>query len=266
MILAVDIGNTTTMVGIYEAEKLTGFYHIASKTNRETGLSTTADEIGLKIRQLLQIHHRADVPVEKLVVCSVVPDLIQVYTEMAEKYFKAKTWVLDHESDLGMKIDVDEPAQVGPDRLANAIAVKEVHGSPAIVVDLGTATTFDVVNDNGDYVGGAIAPGILTSSAELFRKASRLFPVQLEKPDRCIGSNTADSMKSGIFYGALGMIDYIVEKIIAELGKKKVKVIATGGYAEMFSLHSKYIQKVDPVLTLTGLILAYKRNNVTNNV
>jgi len=260
MILAVDIGNTTTMVGIYEAEKLTGFYRIASKTNKDVGLPTTADEIGLKIHQLLQIHRKGDVLVEKLVVCSVVPDLIQVYTEMAEKYFKAKTWVLDHESDLGMKIDVEEPAQVGPDRLANAIAMREIYGSPAIVVDLGTATTFDVVNDSGDYIGGAIAPGVLTSSAELFRKASRLFPVQLEMPDKCIGSNTADSMKSGIFYGTLGMIDYIVEKIIAELPKKKVAVIATGGYAEIFSKQSKYIQKVDPVLTLTGLILAYKRS------
>jgi type III pantothenate kinase len=258
MILTFDIGNTTTMAGIFEAEKLTGFGRIV--LNIETGLAATTDEIGIKVDRFLQIYNKKGVQIEGIAICSVAPDFTALYCEMTEKYLNCKPWILDHRADLGLKIAVDQPKQVGPDRLANAIAAKTIYGSPSIVVDLGTATTFDVIDAKGDYIGGAIAPGVQTSSAELFRKAARLFPVELEKPPKYIGANTADAMKSGIFYGTLGMIDYMVSKIIGELGEDGVKVIATGGYAEKFAPYSEYIQESDAALTLRGIMLAYERN------
>ena len=259
MIIAIDIGNTTTTVGIYKADKFAGFYRIA-QTSGETGISATSDDIGLKIYQLVRIHHNAETPVDGIAICSVVPDLTQKYIEMAKKYFKIDAWVLDYKSDIGLKIDVDQPEQVGSDRLANAIAVKALYGCPSIVIDFGTATTFDVINRDGNYIGGAIAPGVSTSSTELFRKASQLYPIQLKKPEKCIGTNSTEAMRAGIFYGTLGQIDYIAEKTIAELDEGDVKVIATGGFAEIFAPYSTRIQKVDQTLTLQGIILAYRRN------
>jgi type III pantothenate kinase len=260
MILAIDIGNTSTMIGMFSGKKLLNFFHIASKSPKEYGGMIAVDEIGIMVNQLMRFHDKTDEPVRGVALCSVVPDLTPVFCEMAVKYYNVKAWVLDHTADLGMKILYDDPRQVGADRLANALAVKRLYGSPAVVVDLGTATTFDVINADGDYVGGVIAPGVLTSATELFRKAAQLFTVQIEKPEKFIGKTTADSMKSGIFYGSLGLIDYLVSQIISEMGEKDVKVIATGGYAEKFAPFSKFIQKVDPTLTLQGIMMAYERN------
>lgn len=260
MILAIDIGNTTTMVGMFSARKLLNFFCMTSKSPKEYGGTIAIDEIGIMVNQLMRFHDKTDEPVRGVALCSVVPDLTPVFCDMAGKYFNVRAWVLDHTADLGMRILYDDPRQVGADRLANALAAKKLYGTPAVVVDLGTATTFDVINSDGDYIGGVIAPGVLTSSAELFRRASQLFPVQLEKPEKCIGKNTADSMKSGIFYGSLGQIDYLVLKIISEMGEKDVKIIATGGHAEKFAPFSKFIQQVDPTLTLQGIMMAYERN------
>lgn len=261
MILAIDIGNTTTMIGLFSGNKLIDYFRIGSKIQEEYGGVMAVGELGVIVDRLIKSHNEADEPVEGVALCSVVPDLTPVYCKMAGKYYNVKAWVLDHTSDLGMKILYDDPAQVGADRLANAIAVKRIYGTPAIVVDLGTATTFDVINSDGDYIGGVIAPGVITSSAELFRRAAKLFPVKLEKPEKYIGKNTADSMKSGIFYGSLGQMDYMVSKIISEMNEKDVKIVATGGHAEKFAPFSKYIQKVNPTLTLNGIMIAYERNS-----
>jgi len=261
MLLVIDIGNTTTMIGCYEEAKLLGHYRIASKTSRELTPMTTVDDLGLKVYQLLQIHALSDRHIEGAAICSVVPDLTRIYSEMVRLYFRADPWTLRHDADLGMSIKVHEPSLVGADRLANAVAVRHHYGFPAVVVDLGTATTFDVVDGAGDYIGGAIAPGVQTSAAELFRTAAQLFPIQIEKPDRFIGKNTTAAMRAGIFFGAVGMIDYLVEGILRELGAPDAKVIATGGYAEWLLPHSAFIQKIDPDLTLEGIRLTYERNH-----
>jgi type III pantothenate kinase len=260
MMLAIDIGNTTIMVGMFKDGELTGHFSVTSAIAEETGIFATVDEIGLKITGLIKIHNKKELPISDVAICSVVPDLTQVFCEMARKYLDCQPWLLDHTAKLGLNIKVDQPEQVGPDRLANAVAAKSIYGAPAVVVDLGTATTFDVVNRDGDYIGGAIAPGVLTSSAELFRKAARLFPIQLEKPAKFIGGNTVDSMKSGIFHGTIGMIDYLVTNIIGELKENSAKVIATGGLAGMIAPHSKTIQEVDRGLTLKGIKLAFEMN------
>lgn len=195
-----------------------------------------------------------------IAICSVVPGLTDVYRDIIKKHLGIEAWVLDHNSDLGLKVAVEQPAQAGADRLANAVAAKFLFGCPAVVVDLGTSTNFDVVDQHGDYIGGAIAPGVKTSSLELFRRASRLFPVEIEKPLKAIGRNTEEAMKSGIFYGSLGLIDHILSLIIAELNHPDIKIIATGGYAERFAADSQYIQHVDITLTLKGLAIAYERN------
>jgi type III pantothenate kinase len=260
MILAIDIGNTTTMTGIFSGNKLIDYLRIGSRSQEKYGGLMAVDEIGLIVDKFVKSHGETDEAVDGVALCSVVPDLTPVYCEMASKYYSVKPWVLEHTADLGMNILYDDPGQVGPDRLANALAVKRIYGTPAIVVDLGTATTFDVINSDGDYVGGVIAPGVITSSAELFRRAARLFPVEVEKPEKYIGKNTADSMKSGIFYGSLGLIDYLVSQIISEMDEKDVKIIATGGHAEKFAPFSEYIQQVDQKLTLKGIMMAYERN------
>ena len=260
MILAVDIGNTTTMFGMFSGNKLIDYFRIDSRGNKEYGSLMTVDELGIMVTQLLKSHSKTENDVEGMALCSVVPDLNPVYIELADKYYGVKPWLLDCNATLDMKILYDDPRQVGADRLANALAAKKLYGTPAVVVDLGTATTFDVINSEGDYIGGVIAPGVLTSSAELFRRAAKLFPVKLERPEKCIGRNTADSMRSGIFYGSLGQMDYLISRIISEMNEKDIRVIATGGHAEKFAPFSKYIQKVDPTLTLKGIMMAYERN------
>ncbi|MCP4580431.1 MAG: type III pantothenate kinase [candidate division Zixibacteria bacterium] len=260
MILLFDIGNSSSMIGLADGEQILGHFKIISKGESDYSLDIDMKSVAAQIVMLAADSGKAISAIEDAAVCSVVPELTLKFCDLAKQYFGIDAWVLDHRSDLGLKVQVDEPSQAGPDRLANAVAVKNLHGSPAIVVDLGTSTNFDVVDLHGDYIGGAIAPGVKTSSAELFRRASRLFPVELEKPDKAIGKNSANAMKSGIFYGSLGLIDHITSLIIAELAHTDIKVIATGGYAELFAPHSKYIQSVDPLLTLKGILMAYERN------
>jgi len=252
MFLAIDIGNTTTMIGFFEGENLKGSFRVASSH------AVTADECGILIRQLLQFHAGDDNSVRKIGICSVVPTLTQIYISMAEKYFKQTPLILNHQTpELGFKILYDDPRQVGADRLANAAAVRGLYGFPAIVVDLGTATTYDIVDSDGNYAGGMIAPGVWTSASNLFRKASRLFPVKLEKPEEFIAKNTADSLKSGIYYGFIGQMEYMVEKIMKTLDVAECRVIATGGYSEIFVKDTGHIQIVDTELTLKGLQIIF---------
>lgn len=252
MFLAIDIGNTTTMIGFFENEKLMGSFRI------ESSHAVTADECGILVHELLRFHAGKDRNVRKIGICSVVPTLTQIYLSMAEKYFQLEPDNLDHNSDLGFKILYEDPAQVGADRLANAVAARKLFGYPLIVVDLGTATTYDIINSDGDYAGGLITPGLWTSASNLFKKASRLFPVKIEKPDKVIATDTANSIKSGIYYGFIGQVEYLVRLIKEQMKNENIKVIGTGGYSDIFLKDEiRLIDHVDQSLTLKGLQIIF---------
>lgn len=250
MLICIDIGNTNTVIGIFIKNILRNYYRVFSNH------FLTVDECGILIRQLV-----GEIKTEKIegvIIASVVPALTSVYREMSQKYLNSEPVIVSSKLPLGIKILYDDPQQVGADRIANAIAAFELYGGPVIVVDLGTATTFDVVSEKGEYLGGAISPGIETSSANLFQRTALLSRVELKKPDKVIGTNTQDSLKSGIIYGAVGQIDEIVRRIEKELDKK-TKVIATGGLADLISRESTTIKKLDLTLTLKGLKIIFYR-------
>ncbi len=251
MFLAIDIGNTTTMIGFFEGKELKGSFRVASSE------AMTADDCGIRIHELLQFHAGRDKMVRKIGISSVVPTLTQTYLLMCEKYFGMSPQVLSHRTELGFDILYRDPRQVGADRLANAAAARVQYGYPCIVVDLGTATTYDVVDRDGNYAGGIIAPGLWTSASNLFKRASRLFPVKIEKPDSFIGIDTADSIKSGIYYGFIGQMEYMVNRIKGEKNLSHCPVIATGGYADVFSDEDGIIDHVDTELTLKGLRIVF---------
>ena len=258
MLLAIDIGNTHTVLGIYDEKKLSAgsrgkeYFRVASNH------SLTGDECGILVKQLFGEYKN----IKGVIICSVVPPLTPIYEEMSKKFLKVDPVVVSSDLPLGIKILYDDPKTVGADRLANAVAAYEIYGGPAIVVDLGTATTFDVISEKGEYLGGAIAPGIETSSLNLFQRAAQLFKISLEKPKKAIGTNTEESLRSGIIFGAVGQIDEIVNRIKKELSEnfqsqKKPKVIATGGLASLVAKESKTIDEVNPTMTLEGLQRIY---------
>ena len=248
MLLAIDIGNTHTVLGTFRKDKLVDHFRVGSNH------ALTVDECGIMIRQLFPDHKK----LKDVVICSVVPPLTPVYQEMSRKFLKVDPLLVRWDLPLGIKILYDDPTQVGTDRIANAVAAYQIYGGPAIIVDLGTATTFDVILSRGEYLGGAIAPGLETSSLNLFHRAAQLFKVSLEKPQKAIGKNTEESLRSGIYFGAVAQIDGIVTRIRDELKRRhgikgQPKVIATGGLAGLVAKDSKTIQKLHPTLTLEGL-------------
>jgi len=252
MLLALDIGNTHTVLGIYDEEELKEYFRVASNH------ALTTDECGILVKQFFDEYNK----IKDVIICSVVPPLTFIYEEMSRKFLKVDPVVVSSDLSLGIKILYDDPKAVGADRIANAVAAYQIYGGPAIVVDFGTATTFDVISEGGEYLGGAIAPGIETSSFNLFKKASRLFKVSLEKPQKAIGKNTEESLRSGIIFGAVGQSDEIVKRVKKELSEnfpsqKKPKVIATGGLANLIAKESKTIEEVNPTLTLEGLRRIY---------
>jgi len=249
MLLAIDIGNTNTVIGLFEKEKLTDFFRLSTKH------SLTVDECGLLMNQLLPEKRNK---IKGVIICSVVPLLTTVYQGMSQRYLKIEPIIVSSQLPLGIKIIYDDPAQVGADRLANAVAAYQIYGGPVIVVDLGTATTFDAVSRKGEYLGGAIAPGLESSMSSLLQKAARLSKIDLKKPKEIIGKSTEESLRSGFFYGTLGQIDEVVKRIREKI-KGDVKVVATGGLADLIASESKTIEKIDLTLTLKGLNIIYKR-------
>jgi len=250
MLLAIDIGNSNTVIGCFQGKKLSNFFRISSHPHQ------TPDEVYLILKNLLS--EKSSKKIKSGIICSVVPSLTTAYLEMFSHNLKIKPLLVNSDLPLGIKILYTDPAQVGADRLANAVAAWKLYGGPTIVVDLGTATTFDVISDKGEYVGGAICPGIETSAVDLFRRAAQLFKVKLVKPKRVIGKTTEESLRSGIIFGTASQIDGMVEKIEKELGKK-CKVIATGGLAPLVFGLSKKMNKMNLSLTLEGLRLIYEK-------
>ena len=250
MLLAIDIGNTHTVIGIFKNGQLKNHFRFYSRH------TLTTDECIMLLDQLLAQNKMQKEDISGVIICSVVPNLTAIFQEAGRKCFKIKPIVVNSDLDLNIRIKYDLPQQVGADRIANAVAAYHLYGGPAIVVDLGTATTFDAISKDGEYLGGAIAPGIETSSANLFHRAAQLYKVGLEKPQRAIGKNTTESLKSGIIFGAVGQIDEITRRIKKEL-RGKVLVVATGGLASLIAKESKTVNKINPILTLQGLRIIY---------
>ncbi|MHB1127651.1 MAG: type III pantothenate kinase [Bacillota bacterium] len=253
MLLIIDVGNTNIVWGVYKGEILIAHWRISTDRQR------TADELGMIIRNLFQYHGLEMKEVKAVAISSVVPALMFMLEELSRKYFKVDPLVVGPGIKTGMPIKYDNPREVGADRIVNGVAAYEKYGGPIIVVDFGTATTFDAISGKGEYLGGAIAPGIGISMEALFEKAAKLPRVELAKPSTVIGKNTVASMQSGIIFGFIGQIDGIVTRMKAELGSSSA-VVATGGLAELFSHDSQTIDTVDPLLTLEGLRYIYLRN------
>ena len=253
MLLAIDIGNTDTTLGVFDGEELRATWHMA------TGVHRMADEYAALLLNLLR-QQGLDIPdIKAVALCSVVPPLISTFDELFQRYFNISPLVVGVGVKTGVRIRMDNPREVGADRIANAAAAHHLYGGPVIVADLGTATTFDTVSKEGDYLGGAIAPGIMTGAEALFTRAAMLPRVELARPKRAIGTNTIAAMQSGIIFGYVGLIEGIVARIQKELGEK-AKVVATGGVAKLLAKETAVIDVVNPDLTLIGLRLIYEMN------
>jgi len=255
MLLAIDIGNTNTVMGIFRAQKLVENWRLVSSHTR------TSDEYWIIVKQLCQ-NARIDIKALKgVVISSVVPELTDNFSAMTRKYLQLNPLVVDHRLHLGLKLLVKEPETMGADRLCNIVAAKHQCPYPAIVIDLGTATTFEVLNTEGNYIGGAIAPGLYTASYELTRRAAQLYKISLEYPQKVIGTTTREHLQSGIVIGHLSMLEGMISKIERELETAVDSVITTGGFAAEMATYSPLIDRADPDLTLKGLAIIYANNS-----
>lgn len=254
MILVFDVGNTNTVLGIYDGEKLIENFRISTDRDK------TADEYGMLVNQLFQYENLTFKDIKAVVISSVVPTLMHALEKMARKYCAVDPLIIGPGIKTGMNIKYDNPREVGADRIVNGIAAFEKYGGPIIVVDFGTATTFCAISDKCEYLGGAIAPGLRVSADALFEKASKLPRIELIKPFQAICKNTVSSMQAGMIYGYAGLVDSVVSKMKEEMGSQSIKAIATGGMAALISSETKTIDQVDSLLTLDGLRIIYQRN------
>jgi type III pantothenate kinase len=256
MLLVLDIGNTSTSIGVFSE---TGKTDEAALHANFMSSERTPDEAGLLLENLLSSKGVPKDAIDGAIMCCVVPSLEHVWLAAIEEYFSLSPVVVSDKLDLGIEIDMDFPGEVGTDRLANAVGAAEKYGCPVVAVDLGTAINIDVVSAEGAYIGGAIAPGLQTSVKTLFSRTAKLPQVALDAPPRAIGKNTVNAIQSGIVFGYTGLVDELVRRILAELGAK-APVVATGGHAEVLAAQSATIGAVDRWLTLEGLRIIYGRN------
>lgn len=256
MLLVIDVGNTNIVLGIYEQENLLKDWRISTDKAR------TTDEYGILVHELFGLAGLSFESIDAIIISSVVPTLTGVLERLSQDYFGYRPYIVGPGIRTGMPIQYDNPREVGADRIVNAVAGFEKYRTSLIIVDFGTATTFDYVNRKGEYCGGAIAPGLVISMEALFQKASKLPRVDIQKPPAVIAKNTVHSMQSGIFYGYVGLVDEIVGRMKNE-SKDNPKVIATGGLAGLIAPESKTIEEVNEYLTLEGLRILYQRNRDT---
>ncbi|MGI6119989.1 MAG: type III pantothenate kinase [Desulfosporosinus sp.] len=253
MILVFDVGNTNIVLGVYDQRELIHNWRVSTDKSR------TTDEFAVDIKNLFDFYGLTFQAIDAIVISSVVPSLNSALEALARKYFGVEPLVVESGVKTGMPIVYDNPREVGADRIVNAVAAYHKYGGPLVIVDSGTATTFCVVSKRGEYLGGAIVPGVGISTDALFQRASKLPRVEMVKPTSVIAKNTVAAIQSGIYYGFIGQVDGIVKRMKAELGPE-TRVIATGGLAEMILEESETIETVDPLLTLEGLLLIYERN------
>jgi type III pantothenate kinase len=253
MLLAVDIGNTSTTLGVFDGEKLRATWHMA------TGVHRMPDEYASLLLSLLRHQGLNNTDVKAVALCSVVPPLISTFEELFKRYFNIEPMVVGAGVKTGVSIRMDNPREVGADRIADAAAAHHLYGGPVIVIDLGTATTFGIISKEGDYIGGIIATGIATAAEALFTRTAQLPRVELAHPKHVIGTNTVTAIQSGIIYGYASLVEGMLARIQKELGVK-AKVVATGGYAGLIANETKVIDVVNLDLTLIGLRLIYELN------
>jgi len=252
MLLVLDVGNTNTTLGLYEGRDLKHSWRLTSERQR------TVDEYGIMCRTLLNLAGLDSSAITAIAVSSVVPMLDFTLHKMAEVYFKLEPLFITSQN-AGMPVLYDDPREVGADRVVNAIAAFDKYGGPCIIVDFGTATTFDAVSQAGEYLGGIIYPGIQISADALFQRAARLRNTDIRRPDKLIGTTPAQSIQSGLYYGNIALVDGVLERLIGELGEG-TRVIATGGLAPLIGRGSRLIEAVEANITLEGIRIVYERN------
>jgi type III pantothenate kinase len=253
MLLAIDIGNTNIKLGVFAGEKLKATWNLA------TGIHRTSDEYGGALLNLMERKKVSPSKVTGVALCGVVPPLLPTFVELCKKYLNTEPLVVETGVKTGMRIRLDNPREAGSDRVVDAVAAQNLYGKPVIIIDLGTATTFDVVSKEGDYLGGAIAPGIVIATEALYTRTAALPRIGLSRPKQVIGKNTISAMQSGIIFGYIGLIEGMIQRIEQELGSK-AKVVATGGQAYPLAEEISAIDVVNPDLTLIGLRLIYEMN------
>ena len=257
MLLVIDVGNSNTSLGVYRDDELIAHWRLTTNQAR------TVDEYGVHARNLFELAQLDFKAIDAIAIASVVPPLNYTVKRMAEVYFQITPLFVDHATDTGLHILYEPAADVGADRIVDAVAAIAKYGAPCVVVDFGTATTFNAINAKGEYMGGAITPGIMISSEALFARTAKLPRVDIKRPHKVIGSSTVEAMQSGLYYGYAGLVDGVLEKMIEEIGSKP-RVIATGGLAQLIATGSKFIELVDDTLTLEGLRLVYSRTFLQN--
>lgn len=261
MLLVVDIGNTNTVIGVYEKKDLISRFRIATRDR------ITSDELVQTLYNMLKIKHIDKKEIDDTILSSVVPDVLYAWQSAIMKFFRKEAIIVGVGTKTGIEIKYDNPRAVGADRIVDAVAAYDKYGGPCIVVDLGTASTFDVINNKGQYLGGSIAPGIKIALDALVSGTAQLPTIELRDPASAIAKNTPEAINAGMIYGYIGLIDGIISKLIEEIvakcGVKKedIKIISTGGYSELLAKESKYINIIERNLTLEGLRLIYDRTN-----
>jgi type III pantothenate kinase len=253
MLLVIDAGNTNLKLGVFHGSELVAYWRLIAQDNR------SSDEYEAEVRSLFEKSGIELKKIEAVVIASVVPAVNPSLTQVVESCFGLLPLFVDHTTDSGLKILYDSPAELGADRIADAVGAVAKYGAPCIVVDFGTATTFNAVNEAREYLGGVIAPGMMIAADALFARTAKLPRVEIRQPHKVIGSSTVAAMQSGLYYGYAGLVDRVLEKMIAEMNAKP-RVVATGGLAPLIARASKFNQTIDPTLTLDGLRVIHERN------